>query len=39
MKKTIKLVALALVLTLSVVMLASCLAPNMDPEKAIDALE
>ena len=39
MKKTIKLVALALVLTLSVVMLASCLAPNTDPEKAIDALE
>ncbi len=39
MKKTMKLIALALVLTLSVVMLASCLPPNMDPEKAIDALE
>ena len=39
MKKTIKLIALALVLTLSVVLLASCLAPNIDPEKAIEALE
>jgi len=39
MKKTMKLIALALVLTLSVVMLASCLPPNSDPEKAIDALK
>ena len=39
MKKTIKLIALTLVLALSVVLLASCLPPNMDPEKAIDALK
>ena len=39
MKKTIKLIALALVLSLSVVMLASCMAPNSNPEKAIAALE
>ena len=39
MKKTIKLIALALVLTLSVVMLASCFGPNADPEKAIEALK
>ena len=39
MKKTIKLVALSLVLTLSVLMLASCIPPNMNPDKAIDALE
>jgi hypothetical protein len=39
MKKTIKLIALTLVLTLSVLTLASCFFPNMDPEKAIDALE
>lgn len=39
MKKTMKLIALALVLTLSVVMLASCFGPNADPEKAIAALK
>ena len=39
MKKMIKLIALALVLTLSVVMLASCNAPNSNPEKAVAALE
>ncbi len=39
MKKTIKLIALMLVLVLSVVTLASCLPPNPDPEKAIEALE
>lgn len=39
MKKTMKLIALALVLTLSVVMLASCFGPNADPEKAIASLE
>ncbi|MBO5931969.1 MAG: hypothetical protein J6Q70_07030 [Clostridia bacterium] len=39
MKKMTKLIALALVLALSVVMLASCLPPNMDPEKAIDSLK
>ncbi|MBE6698754.1 MAG: hypothetical protein E7584_00705 [Ruminococcaceae bacterium] len=39
MKKTIKLIALALVLTLSVVMLASCLPPNSNPEKAIEKLK
>ena len=39
MKKTIKLIALMLVLALSVVTLASCLPPNMDPDKAIDALK
>ena len=39
MKKTMKLIALALVLALSVVTLASCLPPNSDPEKAIDSLE
>ena len=39
MKKMIKLIALALVLTLSVVMLASCNAPNSNPEKAVAALK
>ncbi len=39
MKKTMKLIALALVLTLSVVMLASCFGPNADPEKAIESLK
>ncbi len=39
MKKTIKLIALALVLTLSVLTLASCIPPNGDPDKAIDALK
>ena len=39
MKKTMKLIALALVLTLSVVMLASCFGPNADPDKALEALE
>ena len=38
MKKMTKLIALALVLALSVVMLASCFGPNADPEKAIAAL-
>lgn len=39
MKTTIKLIALALVLTLSVLTLASCVAPNPNPEKAIAALK
>ena len=39
MKKTIKLIALALVLALSTVMLASCLFPNLTPEKAIEKLK
>lgn len=39
MKKTLQFIALALVLVLSVVTLASCLPPNMDPEKAIDSLK
>ncbi len=39
MKKTMKLIALAMVLTLSVLMLASCFGPNADPDKAIEALE
>ena len=39
MKKTIKLIALALVLTLSILTLASCIPPNFDPDKAIDALK
>ena len=39
MKKTIKLITLALVLSLSAILLASCLAPNPNPEKAIAALK
>ena len=39
MKKTMKLIALTLVLTLSVLTLASCFFPNMDPEKAIASLK
>ena len=39
MKKTLQFIALALVLVLSLVTLASCLPPNMDPEKAIDSLK
>ena len=39
MKKTIKLVALALVFILSALTLASCLPPNFDDDKAIAALE
>ena len=39
MKKTIKLLALTLVLVMTVVMLASCGGPNADPDKAVDALE
>ena len=39
MKKTIKLTALALVLVLSVLTLASCIPPNMDPDKAIESLK
>lgn len=39
MKKTIKLIALTLVLALSILTLASCLPPSSDPEKAIDALK
>ena len=39
MKKTIKLIAFALVLSLSVITLASCLPPNLDPEKAVAALK
>ena len=39
MKTTMKLIALALVLTLSVLTLVSCFAPNPNPDKAIEALE
>ena len=39
MKKTLQFIALTLVLVLSLVTLASCLPPNMDPEKAIDSLK
>ncbi len=39
MKTTMKLIALALVLTLSVLTLVSCFAPNANPDKAIEALE
>ena len=39
MKRTMKLIAFALVLTLSVVMLASCFGPNANPEKAVAALK
>lgn len=39
MKKTLRLVALALVLIMSVAMLASCATPNKDPDDAIAALE
>lgn len=37
--KTMKLIALALVLTLSVLTLVSCFAPNANPDKAIAALK
>ena len=39
MKTTMKLIALALVLTLSVLTLVSCFAPNANPDKAIEALK
>ena len=39
MKKSIKLIALSLVLVMAVLALASCAAPNADPDKAEDALE
>lgn len=39
MKKTLRLIALALVLVMSVAMLASCGAPNKDPDDAIAALK
>lgn len=39
MKKFTKILALTLVLVMSVVLLASCAAPNKDPEKAKAALE
>ena len=39
MKKAIKLLALSLVLIMSVMLLASCGAPNSDPEKAIASLK
>lgn len=39
MKKTLRLVALALVLVMSVAMLASCATPNKDPDDAIAALK
>ena len=39
MKKTLRLIALALVLVMSVAMLASCGTPNKDPDDAIAALE
>lgn len=39
MKKAIKLIALSLVLVMAVLALASCAAPNADPDKAKEALE
>lgn len=39
MKKTLRLVALALVLIMSVAMLASCATPNKDPDDAVAALK
>ncbi|MBQ9132737.1 MAG: hypothetical protein IJX62_09775 [Clostridia bacterium] len=39
MKKFIRMIALSLVLVMSVVMLASCGAPNSDPDKALEALK
>ena len=39
MKKAIKILALSLVLIMSVMVLASCGAPNADPDKALDALK
>ena len=39
MKNAIKLIALSLVLVMSVMLLASCGAPNADPDKAVEALE
>ncbi len=39
MKKTLRLIALALVLVMSVAMLASCGAPNKDPDDAVAALK
>ena len=39
MKKFTKILALTLVLIMSVTLLASCAAPNKDPEKAKEALE
>ena len=39
MKKFVKVLALTLVLVMSVAMLASCGAPNKDPEKALEALK
>ena len=39
MKKTLRLIALALVLGMSVAMLASCGAPNKDPDDAVAALK
>ena len=39
MKKAIKILALSLVLIMSVMVLASCGAPNADPDKAIASLK
>ena len=39
MKKTIRLVAVAMVAVMLCLSLASCGAPNADPEKAVDALK
>ncbi len=39
MKKTIRLIALSLVLVMSALLFASCGAPNSDPEKALKALK
>ena len=39
MKKAIKLIALSLVLVMAVLALASCSAPNADPDKAKTSLE
>jgi len=39
MKKTIRLIALSLVLVMSALLFASCGAPNSDPDKALAALQ
>ena len=39
MKKTIRLIALSMVLIMAVMMFASCAKPNSDPKKAKEALE
>ena len=39
MKEFFKLIAMAIIITLLSLLLVSCFPPNMDPAKAIDALE